>query len=279
MTLTAKVSLPDYASTYRVPIAGAELAVIDYAPEGATQVVHLVHGFTGSKEDFAAIAPLIADAGFRVIAHDHRGCHQSSHTPGDYALKRLAADVIELEAALGISGAHLLGHSFGGVVAREAALESASTHRSLTLFCTGPAAPNSAGGWLSTVGDFLADKTMAEAWDYMDSQPDHDINFRTDGDPTSLYSSRWRESDSAAIIAQVEILHCVVDRTHELVERGIPVQVVYGQYDDAWPLAEQDRVAAAVGRPSIVIADAGHCPNEERPLETASALIEVWASL
>ena len=279
MTLTAKVSLPDYASTYRVPIAGAELAVIDYAPEGATQVVHLVHGFTGSKEDFAAIAPLIADAGFRVIAHDHRGCNQSSHTPGDYSLKRLAADVIELEAALGISGAHLLGHSFGGVVAREAALHPDSTHRSLTLFCTGPAAPNSAGGWLSTMGDFLADKTMTEAWDYMDSHPDHNINFRTDGDPTSLYSSRWRESDSAAIIAQVEILHSVLDRTNELVERGIPVQVVYGQYDDAWPLAEQDRVAAAVGRPSMVIADAGHCPNEERPLETASALIEVWASL
>ena len=120
---------------------------------------------------------------------------------------------------------------------------------------------------------------MAQAWDYMDANPEHGINFRTDGNSESLYSSRWRESDSQAIIAQVDILNSVVDRTADLVKSGLPVQVVYGEFDDAWPLSEQDRVAAAVGRASIVIPEAGHCPNEERPVETAVVLTEWWQSI
>lgn len=279
MILTPKLKLPIGASTYTVGVGGAELAVIDYSPSEPRGVVHLVHGFTGSKEDFYAVAPLVAGAGFRVIAHDHRGCHQSSHTPGNYSLQRLAADVVELEVALGISGAHLLGHSFGGVVAREAALLPTSTHSSLTLFCTGPGLPNAANGWLVTMQEFLRDKTMAEAWDFMDSHPDHGINFSTDGDPTSLWSSRWRESDAAAIIAQADILRNVVDRTDELARKGLPIHVAYGEFDDAWPIAEQNRVADVTGARLSVIADAGHCPNEELPIETARVLTEFWAAL
>ena len=122
MTLQPKVELPTYASAYTIDINGAQLALLDYAPVASHGTVHLVHGFTGSKEDFSALAPLIAEQGYRVIAHDHRGCHQSSHTPGAYSLAQLASDVIAVQRALGLRHVHLLGHSFGGIVARHAAL-------------------------------------------------------------------------------------------------------------------------------------------------------------
>src|SRR5690606_20183834 len=41
--------------------------------------VLLVPGWTGSKEDFAALLPLLADAGFDVTAYDQRGQYE---TPG-----------------------------------------------------------------------------------------------------------------------------------------------------------------------------------------------------
>ena len=115
--------------------------------------------------------------------------------------------------------------------------------------------------------------------DYMDSHPDHGISFRTDGNVDSVMSSRWRESDSAAIVEQADILLQATDSSGELAASGIPVHVVYGEFDDAWPLAEQDRVASVTHAPVSVIADAGHCPNEERPEATAHVLVEFWNSL
>lgn len=277
--LLPKVALPDFASTYTVDVNGVSLAVLDYAPAEYQRTVHLVHGFTGSKEDFSALAPLIAAQGYRVIAHDHRGCHQSSHAPGNYSLSQLAGDVLALQQALGLTDVHLLGHSFGGLVARHAALMADARQSSLTLFCTGPGRPVDEGGWLEVMQSFLRDKSMVEAWDYMDSHPNHGINFRTDGDVSSLWSSRWRESDSAAIVAQADILLEAIDRSDELAASGLPVHVVYGEFDDAWPLSEQDRVAAVCHAQVSVIADAGHCPNEERPDATADALVKFWTTL
>ena len=277
--LKPKVELPTYASTYTIDINGAQLALLDYVPTAYRGCVHLVHGFTGSKEDFSALAPLIAEQGYRVIAHDHRGCHQSSHTPGAYSLSQLASDVISVQRALGLSDVHLLGHSFGGLVARHAALQPGATQASLTLFCTGPARPIDKDGWLELMQDFLRDKSMVEAWDYMDGHSDHGINFRTDGNVDSVMSSRWRESDSTAIVEQADILLQATDRSDELAASGLPVHVVYGEFDDAWPLAEQDRVASVTHAPVSVISDAGHCPNEERPEATAHVLVEFWNSL
>lgn len=279
MNVQPKVPLPEYASTYLVDVGDSQVAVLDYAPSGYQQTVHMVHGFTGSKEDFSQIAPFIAAAGYRVIAHDHRGCHQSSHAPSTYSLAQLAADVLAVQAAVGVTSPHLLGHSFGGLVARAAALDQQPAPASLTLFCTGPARPVGATGWLLEMQEFLREKSMVEAWDYMDAHPDHSINFRTDGDPNSLVSSRWRASDNAAIVAQADMIVAIDDRTNELAASALPIHVVYGEFDDAWPLAEQDRVAEATDAPVSVIKDAGHCPNEERPAETAAALIKFWDSL
>jgi pimeloyl-ACP methyl ester carboxylesterase len=69
------------------------------------------------------------------------------------------------------------------------------------------------------------------------------------------------------------------DRTEELValaSTGFPVWVVYGADDDAWPTAEQDEVAAALGISPVVIPDSAHSPNAENPDATAAALDELF---
>ena len=78
----------------------------------------LVHGFTGSRDDFREqIEPLSALG--RTIALDQRG-HGGSTNSGRLELYTLANLVADLEAAfsaLGLERADLLGHSLGGVVA------------------------------------------------------------------------------------------------------------------------------------------------------------------
>src|SRR5579862_284175 len=53
---------------------------------------------------------------FRVLRYDSRGHGQSSVTPGDYSIERLARDVLGLTDALGIERFHFCGLSMGGMV-------------------------------------------------------------------------------------------------------------------------------------------------------------------
>lgn len=63
-----------------VDIQGEKLAAEIYEPTVRIADVVLVHGFTGSKEDFNLIGPLLADQGYRVLTFDNRGQHESAQS-------------------------------------------------------------------------------------------------------------------------------------------------------------------------------------------------------
>jgi pimeloyl-ACP methyl ester carboxylesterase len=93
----------------------------------------LVPGYTGSKEDFIPVLGRLAGAGRRVLAVDMRGQFQ---TPGPddvdaYDPRQLGRDIAAVAEAT--ETAHLLGHSFGGLVVRETVLSC--WHRPAGLSC------------------------------------------------------------------------------------------------------------------------------------------------
>lgn len=99
----------------------------------------LVHGFTGSRDDFREHVPELAQLG-RTIALDQRG-HGGTTNSGrveDYTLDVLVADLLAAFDALGIERADLLGHSLGGMVALRFTLENPARVASLVLMDTSP---------------------------------------------------------------------------------------------------------------------------------------------
>jgi pimeloyl-ACP methyl ester carboxylesterase len=102
----------------------------------------LIPGFTGSKEDFIPVLQPLASAGRRVVAIDMRGQYHSegARQASGYAPDELAADITAIAEAIASDrqGLHLVGHSLGGLVAREAALAQAAKITSLTLLSSGP---------------------------------------------------------------------------------------------------------------------------------------------
>jgi pimeloyl-ACP methyl ester carboxylesterase len=99
----------------------------------------LVHGFTGSRDDWREVLPALGECG-RTLAPDLRG-HGDTTNPGDasaYGFERLVADLAGLLDAAGIERCDLLGHSLGGMVSLRFALAHPERVASLVLMDTSP---------------------------------------------------------------------------------------------------------------------------------------------
>ena len=119
----------------KVALRGIEME-LDDAGSGERAFV-LVHGFTGSRDDFREHVPELARLG-RTLAIDQRG-HGGTTNSGrheDYTLDGLVADLAAAFDALGLARADLLGHSLGGMVALRFALAHPERVASLVLMDT-----------------------------------------------------------------------------------------------------------------------------------------------
>ncbi|GAB3241910.1 alpha/beta fold hydrolase [Kineosporia babensis] len=88
-------------------------------PEGPVLV--LLHALGDSQANWQPVLPAF-EAGHRVVNVTLRG-HAPSAYPGDYSYQTMFADVVELLDALKLQKATVLGHSLGGMVAYQLAVE------------------------------------------------------------------------------------------------------------------------------------------------------------
>jgi pimeloyl-ACP methyl ester carboxylesterase len=101
-----------------VPINGHHLQVETYGPQDGPAVVLLHHGL-GSARAWKAQTPVLAAAGYRVIAYDRWGFGGSESRP-ELGMPYFADDILDLDAllvGLGAQPASLVGHSDGGTLA------------------------------------------------------------------------------------------------------------------------------------------------------------------
>lgn len=101
-----------------VEVDGLVLRYVATGPADGPPVL-LLHGFPDSLHLWRHQVPVLADAGFRVVAPDLPGFGESSR-PTDverYHLLRLLGDMTGLLDALGIAHAHVVGHDWGAALA------------------------------------------------------------------------------------------------------------------------------------------------------------------
>jgi pimeloyl-ACP methyl ester carboxylesterase len=258
----------------------------------------LVPGFTGSKEDFLAILHQLGAAGRRVLAIDLRGQYQTPgpDDPAAYAIGALGADVAAIVAAVaarvaapagsngtGLGPVHLVGHSFGGLIVREAMLSGAASVGSVTLMSSGPAqltGPAAAEltsllGYLDGNSPEVMRHTIEQLWDTALGPQAAAAGVK----PEIVAFLRERMLDNAPVGLQVmaQYLLRAPDRTTELAgQLHVPVLVLYGEDDDKWEPAAQEEVASRLGASRVCIPGAAHSPAVEAPETTASALNSFW---
>lgn len=253
-----------------VAVKGGKLATVLKQSSNPIADVVLVHGFTGSKEDFAKLSELLAEMNFRVLTFDNRGQHESSHASSDseYAMSSLAADVIALTRHYEFKSPHLFGHSLGGLIAQQATVLEPTLWRSLTLFCSGPSGKPD---WFNDPQFMnLNNETKLGIWQEI-LAPQH-----TENPKGELLQKRWLASDANSTLALHNHLRSFASKISEIAGFNIPAHVVYGDLDDVWPLDEQNEMARVLNAQITILEGYGHCPNEENPYLTAQALAAFW---
>lgn len=113
-----------------VESAGAELAVRVSRPDG--EPLLLLHGGPGVPDSMQTdIAPLLPE--YRAISFDQRGVGRSHCRDGLYRIEDYLADIETIRERLEIPAWHVLGHSWGGLLAQLYAAHHGSRVRSLVL--------------------------------------------------------------------------------------------------------------------------------------------------
>ncbi|MFJ6605433.1 alpha/beta fold hydrolase [Streptomyces lydicus] len=287
MSRPTVLTLPPCARAYRLDTERGSFAVHDARPEGAPiGTAVLVPGFTGSKEDFIALLEPLTAAGFRAVAVDGRGQHES---PGPreeqaYAQRELALDVLaQARAVREADGGplHLLGHSLGGLVTRAAVLLDAAPFRSLTVLSSGPAAIDAAQQVrVRMLIDALGRLDMESVWQAMrELDPPEAADAATPPEIGAFLHRRWLNTVPEQLIATGRQMLEEPDRVAELCRTGLPVHVVSGAVDYAWPVPSMDEMAVRLSARRTVIEGAEHSPNAERPEKTAEALTGFWSGV
>jgi pimeloyl-ACP methyl ester carboxylesterase len=262
-------------------------AVLEAYPQaGACELgtALLVPGYTGSKEDFLSVLAALADGDRRVIAVDLRGQYQTPgpDDPAAYDLAELGADVAALADATGTT--HLLGHSFGGLVARaavladEGALAATGQLASITLMSSGPgpltgARAKDLDSFLGAIGD-ISDPgelraKVSEIW-HRSLKPQA-IASGVTAPVVEFLQDRMLASNPTGLVTMARQLLAADDRTADLAARGVPVFVLYGEDDNAWATD-----ILRLGARRACIPGAAHSPAVEAPATTVHALTDFW---
>jgi Lysophospholipase len=249
------------------------LAMLSFGDPAHERVV-LVPGITGSKEDFALVAPLLAAHGYLVQSYDLAGQYESADA-GPPAGSHYDYELFErdLSAVLEAGGpAHLLGYSFAGIVAQAVTVSRPGLVRSLTLLTT-PPDPGQAFRTVRWIGplSWLASGHRGAGlmvWGIVTNKnrvPPGRLRFVRDRFALTRRSS---VDDVIALMKRTPDLRAALRAT------GVGILVATGMHD-LWPVRRHARFASRIGA-RLAVYRTGHSPCETAPHQLALDMLQLF---
>lgn len=203
-----------------------------YERQGSGQPLLLIAGLASDSQSWLPVLPELAER-FDVITMDNRGVGRSSQSC-DIGIGLMAEDCRALLRHLELPGAHLLGHSMGGMVALECALRYPEAVGRLVLAAS--AARNPARNnrlfqdWAAAYGDGTAPDAWVRtilAWIFSERFFEHQEQVNAVVDYQRAYP--WPQS-AAAFAAQVQAI-ASFDAGPALQRVTVPTLVLAGSDD------------------------------------------------
>ncbi|MFK4299693.1 pimeloyl-ACP methyl ester carboxylesterase [Arthrobacter sp. GAS37] len=254
----------------RIRLHGVSLVV---RGEGAP--VFLLHGIGGNASSCGALAQLLSDAGYRTFCWDAPGYGESAdpRSPVDHP-----GLVLQILTSLALGPTHLIGTSWGGVIATKAAAQAPDAVRSLVL------ADSTRGS--AVTGDSAA-SMLARIPELAETGPEAFAGRRASrllSPATDTVTAAAVRSEMAAVrlpgYTAAATMMAATDTTELLPSLRVPSLVLVGEDDVVTGVAESRILAESLPDACFkIIPGAGHAAVQEKPAEMASSILKFWKRL
>ncbi|OYN97701.1 pimeloyl-ACP methyl ester carboxylesterase [Propionibacteriaceae bacterium ES.041] len=231
--------------------------------------VFWLHGWFGSSSAWGSMPRMLDGDRFRHIFVDYRGHGQRRTEGGDYTLDEIAADVLALAEDLGVDRFSLVGHSMGGAGALRVLSQAPDrVHRIVGIAPVGATptpfdeptrelffgAPDDREKRYAIV-DFTTGNRNTESW--VNRTVAHSME-QSSTEAFRGHLKSWAEADFADDLTGVTVPALVIVGEHDRVLDEETVRQTWGA------VLPDVRIA--------VMANAGHYPADETPVQTATVV-------
>jgi pimeloyl-ACP methyl ester carboxylesterase len=228
--------------------------------------------------------PLAAST--QLVLHDPRGCGRTTETQKVYTINQMANDVVALLDHLKIPSAHLCGHSMGGRIALEMALNFPGRVKSLIMAASGSGqaarpGPDCVPGLPHWLVIRLVEKGFERALreEFCDTDAFFTKDFR------QRHPEKVEEFFQTAYATHAklpEFIHLIIARhnweaTHRLGDVQCPTLVLIGDHDSARSnhLAQSEALRTRIAKAELqVLKGQSHGFFWQAPEETNLAIVE-----
>ena len=258
----------------RITVDGLDWPYLE-GGDPAGEVVVLVHGFGGDKDNWSFYAPYLTSK-YRLICPDLPGFGENTRDPaGDYAGTKQAERIGQFLAALGVDRCHLGGNSMGGYIALLFALAQPGQLRSLTLFNNAGVAGTAPSKLEQIV---IADAAASPLVPHSVAEMKQLLTFvvhRPRYVPQRFLDVLYGEMAPHQALLDTIFVQLLDDiQNHPLNDRlgevAVPTQIIWGRYDQLIDVSCAQVQHAGIKQSELVVLDdVGHVPMIEQPALTA----------
>lgn len=253
---------------------------------GAGPPVVLLHGQPGSRSDWAAVVTELVP-GHLVIVPDRLGYGTTGGRPGGFSANARA--VARLLRSLDVPPAVVVGHSWGGGVALQMAVDHSSLVKALVLVSS--VSPDDAPGPLDRLlarpaaGALLAALALSTAGTMLSWGPARayagrrlSVGAPSQPDDVARAVRAWRRPTTWATFAveQRALVHELPGLSARARSICVPAVVLVGSADRVVPPSSGRRLAGALPQATLHnVEGAGHLLPQRHPSAVAEAVREV----
>ena len=244
----------------------------------------LLHGFTGSAENWRPHAPAFVQENGSTIAVDLLG-HGETGAPTDpqgYTMAAAAKSLADLLQKLGVDRVHLLGYSMGGRLALYMAIHYPELIATLTLESASPglaSADERAARKVSddALADWIEANGIPAFVDRWEEVPLFDSQKRLPAPMRSGVREQRLRNSAQGLANSLRYMGTGVQPAlwTRLVEVTMPVQLIVGALDTKFVAINQHMAELLPDCRLTVVAEAGHTVHLEKSAEF-DALIISW---